>query len=100
MHSRGLSYLLLFVFGAGVGSCLGVMYAPDKGRNSRDRLTFRLSKYRDRVGELIQLLDSRRDIPVNVARHEGQRLIDDTRDKAEQLLGDVESLIGQIKSGR
>ncbi|MGB3616704.1 MAG: YtxH domain-containing protein [Catalinimonas sp.] len=98
--SSVFSHLLFLSLGVGAGAFVGVLYAPDKGRNSRGRLTFRLSKYRDRLGELIQMLDSRREAPINTARHEGQRLIEDTRDRAEQLLFDVESLIGQIKSVR
>ena len=100
MRYNGIKYLLFFLIGSCAGLATGVLYAPDKGQNTRDRLTFRLSKYRDRLGELIQQLEAQKDIPINSARSEGQRLIEDTRDKAEELLNDVESLIGQIKSGR
>jgi gas vesicle protein len=73
------------------------LYAPDKGRNTRDRLTYQLDKYRDRLKELIDELVEGRDSPANNARNEGQKVINDAREKAERLLGDVEHLMGQIR---
>jgi gas vesicle protein len=90
--------VLVGVFtGATVGATLGILYAPDKGKNTRDRLTYQLDKYRDRLKELIDELVEGKDEPANTAKHEGQRVINDAREKAERLLGDVEQLMGQIR---
>jgi gas vesicle protein len=92
-----LAVLAGLVTGAAVGASFGILYAPDKGRNTRDRLTYQLDKYRDRLKELIDELVEGRDSPANDARNEGQRVINDAREKAERLLGDVEQLMGQIR---
>lgn len=83
--------------GAALGASFGILYAPDKGKNTRDKLTYQLDKYRDRLKELIDQLVEGRDVPANEAKYEGQRVINDAREKAERLLGDVEQLMGQIR---
>ena len=80
------------------GATLGVLYAPTEGRNSRRRLTFRLSRYRDRLKELVGEMVNEPHTSDNDARHEGQKVINDAKQKAERLLGDVEELMGQIKN--
>ena len=100
MSKRILNTLLAFVSGAATGAAFGVLYAPDKGRETRDRLTYQLYRYRDM---LIDLTDSLRDGKEGVpstAKSEGQRVIKDAKDKAEKLLGDVDSLIHQINRQR
>jgi vacuolar-type H+-ATPase subunit H len=47
--------------------------------------------------ELIDELMEDRHEPVNTAKSEGQKVINDAKVKAERLLGDVEDLIDQIK---
>jgi gas vesicle protein len=43
------SAFLAFLAGAAVGATLGILYAPDKGKNTRDKLSFQLEKYRERL---------------------------------------------------
>lgn len=92
-----LAVLAGILTGAAIGASFGVLYAPDKGKNTRDKLTYQLDKYRDRLKELIDELVEGRDEHTNVAKYEGQRVINDAREKAERLLGDVEQLMGQIR---
>ncbi len=86
----------MITLSATAGMLGGILYAPDKGRNTRGRVNYRLMTYRDRLSELVQQLAEQDKAPANSARDEGQRLIRDTKEQAEQLLHDVESLIGQI----
>jgi gas vesicle protein len=91
---RDLTFLLI---GITTGSSLGLLYAPDKGKITRDRLSFRLSKYREQINQLLVDLGNSVDQPENSSRNEGQRVVDDARAKAEKLLGDVDRLMAQIK---
>jgi gas vesicle protein len=94
MSKRIVNTLIAFVSGAATGAAFGVLYAPDKGRETRDRLTYQLYRYRD------ILRDGKEGLPSSTAKSEGQRVIKDAKDKAEKLLGDVDSLINQINKQR
>ncbi|GAB3748343.1 hypothetical protein GCM10028817_06810 [Spirosoma pomorum] len=74
-----------------------MLYAPDKGKITRDRMSFRLSKYREQIERMITDLIDSSDIPENLSRNEGQRVVNDAREKAERLLEDVDRLMAQIK---
>jgi gas vesicle protein len=96
MMSKRSSTLLFFVIGVTAGATLGILYAPDKGSNTRDMLSFRLAKYRARLQELLDEREGNLS-HENEARNEGKRVINDAKEKAESLLRDVEELMGQIK---
>lgn len=91
---RDLTFLLI---GIAVGSTFGLLYAPDKGKITRDRLSFRLSKYREQINQLLEDLGNSADLPENSSKNEGQRVVNDAREKAEKLLEDVDRLMAQIK---
>lgn len=91
---RDLTFLLA---GIATGASVGLLYAPDKGKITRDRLTYRLSKYRDQIQRMIGDLVDSADLPENLSRNEGQRVVNDAREKAERLLEDVDRLMAQIK---
>lgn len=102
MAKKATIATLSFVTGAATGAVLGLLFAPSRGRETRYRLTYQVEKYRDRLADIYQSLTAARaDSPVaSDAKSEGQRVIRDARDKAEQLLTDVDSLIEQISSRR
>lgn len=90
--------VLVFVSGAAVGAAAGLLFAPEKGRETRSWLSYRLEKYRDTLNDLLEELVADRDKVTSNAKSEGQRVIQDAKDKAEKLLGDVDSLINEINS--
>ena len=90
--------LLAFLFGAAAGAVVGLLYAPEKGSHTREKLSFLLDKYKKELEDLIQELVKAKTTPESVAKSEGQRVIKNAKDKAEKLLEDVDDLIGQIKS--
>jgi len=97
--SKGSSSLLAFVVGAATGTILGILYAPDKGSNTRDKLTYQLDKYKKQLEVLLEdLINGKVEISSS-AKEEGQKVVSQARQKAEKLLSDVDDLIGQIKSG-
>ena len=90
--------IILFLSGILTGVTVGFLYAPDTGINTRDRVTFRLEKYRLKLEDIIgDLVRTRDQLPESVAKSDGEKVINEAREKAKQLLDDVDNLLGQIK---
>ncbi|MGK7391192.1 MAG: YtxH domain-containing protein [Candidatus Cyclobacteriaceae bacterium M2_1C_046] len=97
--SKG-NLFMAFLAGAATGTLFGILYAPDKGSNTRDRLTYRLDKYKVMLEELVEDLISGKDIEFNEAKDHSQKVVSDAREKAERLLEDVDQLLSQIKKDK
>ena len=96
--SRSSKTLWAFIVGAAAGAVVGILYAPDKGENTRNKLYFQLNKYRDQLKSLINDMVDGKEIPDSMAKSEGKKVVNDTKVKAEKLLEDVEKMMSQIKS--
>ena len=53
MSKNSTNTFISLLLGLIVGGVLGILFAPDKGNNTRDRLTFRLNKYKRKLEDLI-----------------------------------------------
>ena len=78
--SRDLTFLLT---GIATGAIIGLLYAPEEGKITRDKLSYRLSKYREQLEQLLSDLMNSADLPENLSRNEGQRVVNDAREKAD-----------------
>ena len=95
--SNKSSTLLSFLLGAATGAILGILYAPDKGSNTRDKLSYKLDKYRSMLEDLVEDLTNGKEMPMSAAKTQGQKVIDNAKERAEKLLEDVDDLIEHIK---
>jgi gas vesicle protein len=87
---------IAFIAGASIGAAVGILFAPDTGKNTRDRLSYQLSRYKEDLEKLISDLRDGKNLPSNEAKTEGNKVISDAKNKAENLLSDVNKLIEQI----
>jgi gas vesicle protein len=97
MSKSGKTFVA-FLAGVATGAALGILYAPDKGENTRNLLSYKLTKYREQLQKLIADLLDGNELPESLAKTEGKKVVSEAREKAERLLADVESLMGQIKN--
>jgi len=97
MNSKQGNFLLGLVTGVAAGTLLGMLYAPDKGVNTRERVSYLLSKYKTQLEALLQNLKDGKDETPNEAKEESQKVTNETKEKAQKLFNDVENLIEQIK---
>jgi gas vesicle protein len=96
---------MAFLAGIAAGTAIGILYAPEKGEITRDKLGLKLNQYRDQLQVFIADLIERGDEVAadmsggdSEAKAEGKKVVNEARQKAERLLEDVENLMTQIKS--
>ncbi len=101
MGKKNNNALMAFLAGAAVGTILGILYAPDKGSNTREKLSFRLDKYKKMLEDFINDLVAGKETPLtSEAKSQGQKVVSEAKDKAERLLEDVDELLEQIRGNK
>ena len=98
MNNNSGNNILAFIVGTLTGAALGVLFAPDKGKNTRDKLSFRLDKYRNKLKEISEEMIEGKEEINSEAKTEGRKVVDEASTKAETLLNDVESLLEEIQN--
>ena len=97
MSKNSTNTFISLLLGLILGGVLGILFAPDKGNNTRDRLTFRLNKYKRKLEDLIdEIIDHKEDVATD-AKTKSKRVVNTAKTKAEKLLKDVDGILSKIK---
>lgn len=97
--SKSKDFTLGLLSGALVGSVIALLYAPDKGSNTRDVLSYRLSSYMDELTHLIDKLSDEKE-SISEAKRKGDLVVEDARKRAEDLINEAENLLGSIEKAK
>lgn len=97
--SKSKDFTLGLLSGALAGSVIALLYAPDKGSNTRDILSYRLSSYMDELTHLIDKLSDEKE-SISEAKRKGDLVVEDARKRAEDLINEAEDLLGSIEKAK
>lgn len=91
--------LVAFLAGAAVGAIIGILYAPDKGSNTREKLSYRLDKYKKMLERFLSDMvgETQHPFTETEAKSQGDRVVSEAKEKAERLLDDVDQLLTQLR---
>ena len=97
MSKNSTNSFISLIVGLIIGGILGVLFAPDKGNNTRDRLTFRLNKYKRKLEDLLdEIIDEKGSIDSE-AKTQSKKVVNNAKSKAEKLIKDVDGILSKIK---
>ncbi|SMO91943.1 YtxH domain-containing protein [Fodinibius sediminis] len=94
--SKSKDFTLGLLSGALVGSVVALLYAPDKGTNTRDVISYRLSTYIEELSQLIDKLSNEKE-SISEAKRKGDLVVEDARKRAKDLIHEAEDLLGSIE---
>ena len=87
-----------FLVGGAAGFTLGLLLAPDEGRQLRRRAAYLLDRWANDLAGLVDRLDGA-GVPSD-ARQQADALVADARQQAESLLSEADALIDQARGHR
>ena len=97
MSKNSTNSFISLIVGLEVGGIIGILFAPDKGNNTRDRLNFRLNRYRRKLEDLLEDIMDEKDSIDSDAKTKSKKVVNDAKSKAEKLLKDVDGILSKIK---
>ncbi|MDX1640182.1 MAG: YtxH domain-containing protein [Balneolaceae bacterium] len=100
MSNSGKDFALGLITGALIGSAAAILYAPDKGSNTRGRLSYQLSKYIDDINRLIKKLQDEKNKFSSDAKQKGDDVVTDAKKRADDLIKEAETLLENIEKSK
>lgn len=99
MNKSG-NFLVGLLSGALAGAVIALLYAPDNGKNTRDKLSYRLNHYLEDLNDLIDQLKEEKKNLVSEAKEKGDKVVIEAKEKAEDLIKEAEALLNNIESAK
>jgi gas vesicle protein len=90
-------FTLGILTGALAGAVVALLYAPDSGKNTRDKVSYKIKTLLDELNETLESLQTGAH-PINDS--ESDRMVADAQQKAEDLIREAEDLLRNIGEGR
>jgi len=95
--SKTKNYTTGLLSGAVIGSVLALLFAPDKGSNTRDIVTYRMKMYADELRRLVDEIKNK-DITTSDARKRGDLVVEDAKKRAEDLIKEAEEMLSELEN--
>lgn len=83
-----------------MGSVIALLYAPDKGGNTRDKVSFKLRSYLDELNVLASRIREEKKELVSEAKQRGSEVVLEAQQKAEDLINEAEELLKALNQGK
>lgn len=93
---KNITNIFTFVLGTATGAMVALLFAPKKGVDVRSILSYRVKNYTEKLQDLIKVLAHTKASASSQAKAAGQEVIDETIQKAKQLLIDANDLAAQL----
>lgn len=93
MNKYTSGFITGLLTGALAGSIVALLYAPDKGSNTRDKLSYKLNSLLEELNETIDKIQTGEVIAND---SESERIVKDAQQKAEDLIREAEDLLRNI----
>jgi gas vesicle protein len=97
MSSRASSFYLGLLSGIAVGTITALLYAPDNGKNTRGKLTYRFNTYVDDLGELLEKLKKEK-ATISEAKQKGLLVVEEVQQRTSDLKNEVDALLERMNS--
>jgi len=97
-YTKGFALGLLT--GAALGSIIALLYAPDKGGNTRDKVSFKLRSYLDELNVLTSRIREEKIDLMSEAKQRGSEVVLEAQQRAEDLINEAEELLRTINQAK
>lgn len=87
-----------FLVGGASGFALGVLLAPEEGRQVRRRMAYLLEHWAEELAGVLDHFDGNSE--SSEARSRGNTLVENAREQAAQLLNEADALIKEARKRR
>ncbi|MEL6607009.1 MAG: YtxH domain-containing protein [Bacteroidota bacterium] len=94
---KSLASTFFFITGAAIGAIVALLFAPTRGENIRNTLSYRVKSYTEKLQDLIKILSHTKTASLSQAKTAGQEVINETIQKAKRLLKDANDLAAQLE---